>query len=131
LTLNPGSSDNAIVINNDGFIKFTTTVNSYIRGFATSFGVLDNSYVSRVFFTWGGNASFINTGGNLLIGTTTDAGYKLDVNGTGRITGDFQVDGDFYQNGIQGYTGTFTIIQDAPNPPINVEVNGGIITNVT
>jgi hypothetical protein len=26
-------------------------------------------------------------GGNILIGTTTDAGYKLDVNGTARITG--------------------------------------------
>jgi hypothetical protein len=27
------------------------------------------------------------TGGNVLIGTTTDAGYKLDVNGTARIIG--------------------------------------------
>jgi hypothetical protein len=26
-------------------------------------------------------------GGNVLIGTTTDSGYKLDVNGTGRFTG--------------------------------------------
>jgi hypothetical protein len=29
----------------------------------------------------------IATGGNVLIGTTTDAGYKLDVNGTARISG--------------------------------------------
>jgi len=28
----------------------------------------------------------ITSGGNVLIGTTTDAGYKLDVNGTGRIS---------------------------------------------
>ena len=27
------------------------------------------------------------SGGNLLVGTTTDAGYKLDVNGTGRFSG--------------------------------------------
>jgi len=27
--------------------------------------------------------------GNLLIGTTTDGGYKLDVNGTARVQGDF------------------------------------------
>jgi hypothetical protein len=27
----------------------------------------------------------ITSGGNLLVGTTTDAGYKLDVNGTGRF----------------------------------------------
>jgi len=30
----------------------------------------------------------INSSGNLLVGTTTDAGYKLDVNGTGRFNGD-------------------------------------------
>jgi hypothetical protein len=29
----------------------------------------------------------ITSGGNVLIGTTTDAGYKLDVNGTGRFGG--------------------------------------------
>jgi hypothetical protein len=29
----------------------------------------------------------ITSSGNLLIGTTTDAGYKLDVNGTGRFSG--------------------------------------------
>ena len=31
-------------------------------------------------------------GGNVLIGTTTDAGYKLDVNGTGRFVGDLNLD---------------------------------------
>jgi hypothetical protein len=31
--------------------------------------------------------------GALLIGTTTDAGYKLDVNGTGRFSGNLRVDG--------------------------------------
>ena len=30
-------------------------------------------------------------GGNLLIGTTTDAGYKLDVNGTGRFADDITI----------------------------------------
>jgi hypothetical protein len=30
---------------------------------------------------------FVFTGGNILINTTTDAGYRLDVNGTTRITG--------------------------------------------
>jgi hypothetical protein len=38
--------------------------------------------------TWIGNSSTTSTwlGGNLLLGTTTDAGYKLDVNGTARVT---------------------------------------------
>ena len=35
--------------------------------------------------------SIANTG-NVLIGTTTDAGYKLDVNGSARVTGDLTVD---------------------------------------
>ena len=32
-------------------------------------------------------AMTLTPNGNLLVGTTTDAGYKLDVNGTGRFTG--------------------------------------------
>ena len=39
--------------------------------------------------TWIGNSSTTSTwlGGNVLVGTTTNAGYKLDVNGTGRFSG--------------------------------------------
>ncbi|MFY7886241.1 MAG: hypothetical protein ACOVOV_15490, partial [Dolichospermum sp.] len=87
LTLTPNASDNAIVINNNGFIKFTSSADSFIRGSSSTFNILDASYVSKVNFHWGGSASWINTGGNLLIGTTTDAGYKLDVNGTARVQG--------------------------------------------
>ena len=29
--------------------------------------------------------------GNLAVGTTTDSGYKLDVNGTGRFSGDLRI----------------------------------------
>jgi hypothetical protein len=32
-------------------------------------------------------AMTLTSGGNLLVGTTTDAGFKLDVNGTGRFSG--------------------------------------------
>ena len=34
-----------------------------------------------------GGASYINTGQNFLIGTTTDSIYRLDVNGTARVSG--------------------------------------------
>ena len=34
-----------------------------------------------------GFVSINDTGGNVLIGTSTDSGYKLDVNGTGRFSG--------------------------------------------
>ena len=36
----------------------------------------------------------INQNGNILIGTTTDNGYKLDVNGKGHYSGDLIVDGE-------------------------------------
>jgi hypothetical protein len=35
----------------------------------------------------GTTAMFIKSSGNVLIGTTTDSGFKLDVNGTGRFSG--------------------------------------------
>jgi hypothetical protein len=34
-----------------------------------------------------GGATYFNGGGNVLIGTATDAGFKLDVNGTARFSG--------------------------------------------
>jgi hypothetical protein len=37
------------------------------------------------------NLRVANTTGNILINTTTDAGYKLDVNGTARVQGDLSV----------------------------------------
>jgi hypothetical protein len=36
-------------------------------------------------------AMTLTSGGNLLVGTTTDAGFKLDVNGTGRFSGTLTV----------------------------------------
>ena len=111
LTLTPNASDNAIVINNSGFIKFTSGVDSFIRGNSSTFSVLDASYVSKVQFHWGGSASWINTGGNLLIGTTTDAGYKLDVNGIGRF-------------GVNASSSSITIGQTATNTGYIINATG-------
>lgn len=47
-------------------------------------------------------------GGNILIGTTTDAGYKLDVNGTGRFNGSLQVG----QGSAGSGTPTQSVFQD-------------------
>lgn len=110
LTLNPGASDNAIVINNSGFIKFASGVDSFIRGSSTTFSVLDAGYVSKVQFHWGGSASWINTGGNFLIGTYTDAGYKLDVNGIARV-GASGGSGQLYIKGFAG-TGQYLYLDD-------------------
>lgn len=53
----------------------------------------------------------LTRGGNLLIGTTTDAGYKLDVNGTTRISNTLRVVGsagygsNVFEFGVNGGTG--------------------------
>jgi hypothetical protein len=53
--------------------------------------------ITMLWFTGSGNRVYDNSGtqvlnlrgGNLQIGTTTDAGFKLDVNGTARVQGNF------------------------------------------
>jgi hypothetical protein len=73
-------------------LGLTGNTNGTHRIFA---GTADNLYIAAAtargieFWTDGSSATrmLISSGGNLLIGTTTDAGYKLDVNGTGRFKG--------------------------------------------
>jgi hypothetical protein len=51
----------------------------------------NGSSTNRIVFATGAGYStrmIIGAGGNVLIGTTADSGYKLDVNGTGRFSGD-------------------------------------------
>jgi hypothetical protein len=54
----------------------------------------------------------LTSGGNLLVGTTTDAGFKLDVNGTGRFSGSVTATGNaattpaFIANNPSGAGGT-------------------------
>jgi hypothetical protein len=67
-------------------------VDSYIDNVSTG---------ALIFRTTGSNATErmrITSGGNVLIGTTTDAGYKLDVNGTSRISGLLTGSAGFYFN---------------------------------
>jgi hypothetical protein len=45
------------------------------------------------FFTAGTEKTRITSGGNVLINTTTDAGFKLDVNGTARVSGNLTLTG--------------------------------------
>ena len=51
------------------------------------------------FYPGGVLAATITTGGNLLLGTTTDSGFKLDVNGTSRHTGDTTITGSLLVTG--------------------------------
>lgn len=58
--------------------------NTYLRGF-------------NLAFHYGASATtgmLLNSSGNILIGTTTDNGYKLQVNGSERVYGNLIVDGE-------------------------------------
>lgn len=83
------------------------------------------TYSATDFVMGTGNAEkvrIVDSTGNFLIGTTSDNGNKLQVNGT--------IDGQaFAVNGVNGWTGTIMI---ATNPPgmQNIDVQGGIIMNV-
>jgi hypothetical protein len=70
-----------------------------------------------------GNAEkmrIVDSTGNVLIGTTTDAGNKLEVSGTASAS-------DFKSSGLAGWSGNINI---PTLPPIVITVTGGIITNV-
>ena len=63
-------------------------------------GGVDLAYYDSVTPAVVNGLSLRNTG-NVLIGTTTDAGYKLDVSGSARTTGNIQANG-FYTNAANG-----------------------------
>jgi hypothetical protein len=114
-------------------IKNSSVANS---GYAvlqyTSGYTLLNCGIGQVLDFRVGNSQAMRLSGNknLLIGTTTDNGEKLQVNGNADVSGNINANGDFYQNGTQGWSGTITIDQ-SPAPAIAITVQGGIITNVT
>jgi len=74
----------------------------------------------------------INGAGNVLIGTTTDAGFKLDVNGTGRFSGNVTVTGSATNSltvrgsGFTGSTNAFTVLNSLGNSLFTVSDVGGI-----
>jgi hypothetical protein len=78
-------------INN--YIELSGTTNKGL--YATGSGLLNWDPSGNMnFYTGGVNLrATITSGGNVLIGTSTDAGYKLDVNGTGYFGGNLRVNG--------------------------------------
>ena len=82
------------------------TANEIIpSGSTADFGI---AAISNLLFGSGGSLTErmrITSGGNVLIGTTTDAGYKLDVNGTARVSGKLAI----------GSTTNYSALQNANN----------------
>ena len=93
------------------------TANAYYDG--SNYRFIGNAGASRVYHNTDGSigwsqvasgtagnaisfsqAMTLTSGGNLLVGTTTDAGFKLDVNGTGRFSSSLGIGGATSTNGF-------------------------------
>ncbi|KKK76270.1 hypothetical protein LCGC14_2865350, partial [marine sediment metagenome] len=68
-----------------GITATTGTYSSYLQG------TTGNGYLDLRGDSGAASGLRIDDSGNVLIGTTTDAGFKLDINGTGRVSGDFTI----------------------------------------
>ena len=85
-----------------GYKSWSIGTNDIVVGFA----ITPSTAVGGTTFT---TPSFvINESGNVLIGTTTDSGYKLDVNGTFRATG-----AATFSSVVSGYAVSITNVQDS------------------
>jgi hypothetical protein len=112
----------------------TSTVGTFANRFTDFWGsglIVGTTFYGDNYQTASGTMFFKDGGGvermrmtsvgNFLIGTTTDPGYKLTVNG------DINTSGVFRVGGVAGWTGTITIMSNPPGQQ-NVHVTGGIIT---
>lgn len=80
--------DNSLLLGTGTKVQANNQVNQVVIGY-NSTGLGSNTTVL-------GNTSTATTAiyGNLLLGTTLDSGYRLNVTGTGRFTGDVSVNGN-------------------------------------
>ena len=71
------------------FSAYSLTNGGYLNCGNPDVGWVNMTYLAgRHIFSLAGTEAMRITGGNVLINTTTDAGFKLDVNGTARVQGD-------------------------------------------
>jgi hypothetical protein len=73
-------------LNSESQITFWNAAQSSALAYLTN--TASNLYIGT-----GANQPFtLSSGGNFIFGSTTDAGYKLDVNGTGRFSGSVNIE---------------------------------------
>jgi hypothetical protein len=101
-----------------------TTRVGYMTGTASNMELWAQSNIPMNFGTNDTQRMRITAGGNLLIGTTTDVGYKLDVNGTGIFRGALALKGNNitntfidaansdYSYTLQNYSSQFRLYND-------------------
>jgi hypothetical protein len=92
-TYRANTAEGLRIINDNGYLGISnsadTTRNAFIQATSNQLILTAERPTSAIIFNSGGIVERMRllSNGNLLIGTTTDAGYKLDVNGTARVSG--------------------------------------------
>lgn len=105
------------------FPRMTTTQRDAIASPAAGLVVYQNTnnYLSLYNGTNWQNVLSPNSNGNVGINTTTDAGYKLDVNGTARVSGVLTTTADAVVNGVNIGLGGGAIVSNT-----RVGLNAGL-----
>lgn len=93
-----GSTSNKITFNNN-----STTINGFIYSDSSEFNLTGSGFM--VFNAGGSERMRITSGGNVLIGTTTDNGYKLNVSGSIYASSSIVSNGSMYAVGGLGSQG--------------------------
>jgi hypothetical protein len=73
-------------INNNALLSVQSSNELWLGGGGVGF--------STIFYAGAAERMRITSAGNVLIGTATNAGYKLDVNGTARVQGNVTTNGN-------------------------------------
>jgi hypothetical protein len=97
-TLDSGQFSGYFIINTSTFTIGSTKVDGTVSG-----------GVPIIFAPAATEAMRIQNNGNIQIGTTTDAGYKLDVNGTFRVVSDSVLTGNVTMAGSTVYAYTYSV----------------------
>jgi hypothetical protein len=95
---------------NSGFGLYANSVQKWsiaMFGATSDFTIYNDALLASAILVKGGSS-------NVLIGTPTDAGFKLDVNGTGRFT-----------QGVNLATSSGNVGIGTTSPGVNLDVNGG------
>jgi hypothetical protein len=95
------NSDTGEGTSDGSFIGVDSSTNLYIINAESAATIFENAGSERMRIT---------SGGNVLINTTTDAGYKLDVNGGTRIRGNLRLDGSSVDSPLLSMVGLINTI---------------------
>ena len=110
--------------------------NFALNSVGTNYGFIQNDAADKWSLGTGTVLSTLGTpvltwhkNGNVTIGTTTDSGYKLDVNGTGRFSGNTYIGGNFSIGAVPSATTTlllsFTSAVTDAIKMVNTATSGG------